>query len=63
MRGLAAFIVCSVVGLWNTNQLPISQEINLPEAQGKISSINQFLEAMGHGTGPFIVGYILVVFN
>ena len=53
----------AVLGLWNINQPPILQDINLPEAQGKISSANQFLEALGMGTGPIIAGYILVIFN
>lgn len=38
------FIARSVVGLWNINQAPILQKVNLPEAQGAISSANQFLE-------------------
>ena len=63
IMGLDLLIVRSVVGIWNVNQPPILQEINLPEAQGKISSANQFLEAMGSGTGPIIAGYILMIFN
>ncbi|NVM34310.1 MAG: MFS transporter [Candidatus Lokiarchaeota archaeon] len=63
IMGLIGFIVRSVLGLWNINQPPILQEINLPEAQGKISSANQFLEAIGSGTGPIIAGIVLVVFN
>lgn len=61
--GLVAFIARSVVGLWSINQPPILQEINLPEAQGKINSANQFLEAIGSGTGPIIAGFILMEFN
>jgi MFS family permease len=41
--------------IYSINQTPILQKINLPEAQGKISSANQFLEMIGHGTGPLIV--------
>ena len=63
IMGLTAFIARSVVGLWNINQPPVLQEINLPEAQGKINSANQFLEALGAGTGPIIAGFILVAFN
>ncbi len=61
--GLVMFIVRSFVGLWNINQPPILQEINLPEAQGKIASANQFLEAIGSGSGPILAGFILVLFN
>ncbi len=61
--GLVAFIARAFGGLWNINQPPILQEINLPEAQGKINSANQFLEALGAGSGPIIAGYILISFN
>ncbi|MFX1454851.1 MAG: MFS transporter [Promethearchaeota archaeon] len=61
VMGLIAFMARSIVGLWNINQPPILQEINLPEAQGKISSANQFLESIGSGTGPIIAGYLLVI--
>ena len=61
--GLIMFIGRSFVGLWNINQPPVLQEINLPEAQGKISSANQFLEAIGSGTGPIIAGIVLMTFN
>ncbi|GAG67214.1 unnamed protein product, partial [marine sediment metagenome] len=63
VMGLIAFIARSVSGLWHINQPPLLQEINLPEAQGKVSSANQFLEAIGQGTGPIIAGYILITFN
>jgi len=63
IMGSLAFIARSVVGLWNINQPPILQAINLPEAQGTISSANQFLEAIGSGTGPIIAGSLLIFFN
>jgi len=61
--GLLAFIARGVVGLFNINQPPILQAINLPEAQGTMSSVNQFLEAIGSGTGPIIAGSLLLFFN
>jgi MFS family permease len=61
--GIILFIARAFLGLWNINQPPILQEINLPEAQGKISSANQFLEAIGSGTGPILAGFILLAFN
>lgn len=63
IMGVLIFIGRSFVGLWSINQPPILQEINLPEAQGKINSANQFLEAIGGGTGPIIAGMILMRFN
>ncbi|MFW9785320.1 MAG: hypothetical protein ACFFFB_23775, partial [Candidatus Heimdallarchaeota archaeon] len=35
----------------------------LPEAQGKISSANQFLELIGSGLGPMLAGFLLINFN
>ncbi len=63
VMGLLAFIARSTMGLWNINQPPLLQKINLPEAQGKISSANQFLEAIGSGTGPIIAGILLITFQ
>lgn len=63
MLGLVAFIVRSIFGLYNINQPPLIQKINLPEAQGFISSTNQFLESIGYGTGPILAGILLSIFN
>jgi predicted MFS family arabinose efflux permease len=52
-----------VLGLWNINQPPIIQVINLPEAQGTITSANQFLETIGHGTGTILAGLLLYLFG
>lgn len=51
----------TIFSLYLVNQSPILQEINLPEAQGKITSWNQFLESMGRGGGPLIAGFLLVL--
>ena len=61
--GTFAFLARAVVEIWNINQPPILQAINLPEAQGMISSANQFLELIGSGTGPIIAGFLLIYFN
>jgi len=63
VMGLLAFIARSTTGLWNINQPPVLQKINLPEAQGKISSANQFLESIGQGMGPIIAGILLVTYG
>ncbi|MGB5910272.1 MAG: MFS transporter [Promethearchaeia archaeon] len=63
VMGSLVFLARAVVGLWNINQPPILQAINLPEAQGTISSANQFLELIGSGSGPIIAGFLLASFN
>jgi len=63
VMGSLAFLARGVIGIWNINQPPILQAINLPEAQGKISSANQLLELIGSGTGPILAGFLLVYFN
>jgi len=49
--------------LYMVNQAPIIQDINLPEAQGKITSYNQLLENIGLGIGPLLVGILLTLTN
>nr|WP_280178729.1 MFS transporter [Candidatus Prometheoarchaeum syntrophicum] len=61
MFGLIIFTIRAVLGIYNVNQNPIIQAINLPEAQGTVSSWGQFLETIANGLGPVIAGYILSV--
>lgn len=61
--GIMAFLVKMIITIYSINQPPILQKINLPEAQGKISSANQFLELIGSGLGPMIAGVLLINFN
>ncbi|MFW9821071.1 MAG: MFS transporter [Candidatus Thorarchaeota archaeon] len=61
--GIMAFLAKMVITIYSINQPPILQKINLPEAQGKISSANQFLELIGSGLGPTIAGFLLINFN
>jgi MFS family permease len=61
--GIMAFLAKMIFTIYAINQPPILQKINLPEAQGKISSANQFLELIGLGLGPMIAGILLVNFN
>ncbi|MBD3214849.1 MAG: MFS transporter [Candidatus Lokiarchaeota archaeon] len=61
--GLVALAARSILGLYSINQPPLIQKINLPEAQGFISSTNQFLESIGYGTGPILAGFLLEIFN
>lgn len=59
--GILLFILRAVLGIYHINQTPILQIINLPEAQGTISSWNQFLEELGFGLGPIISGFLLAI--
>jgi len=59
--GMIIFTIRAVLGIYNVNQNPIIQAINLPEAQGTVSSWGQFLETIAMGLGPVIAGYILSV--
>ena len=63
VMGILFFISSTIQSLFLVNQAPVLQEINLPEAQGKISSWNQCLEAIGFGAGPLIVGILLSLSN
>ena len=58
-----AFLAKMILTIYSINQPPILQKINLPEAQGKISSANKFLESIGSGLGPMIAGFLLINFN
>jgi MFS family permease len=56
------FFTSNIAGtLFMVNQGPILQEINLPEAQGKIASWNQLVENVGWGIGTLIIGILLVI--
>ncbi|MHA2431302.1 MAG: MFS transporter [Promethearchaeota archaeon] len=61
--GIMAFLSKMIYTIYTINQPPILQKINLPEAQGKISSANQFFELIGSGLGPMIAGFLLANFN
>ncbi|RLI63350.1 MAG: hypothetical protein DRO88_10150 [Promethearchaeia archaeon] len=52
--GLIIFAIITARVLYLTNQPPVLQAINLPEAQGFISSVNQFLEIFASGLAPVI---------
>ncbi|NMC04032.1 MAG: MFS transporter [Candidatus Lokiarchaeota archaeon] len=57
--GIMVFVMRAVLSIYHINQTPVLQAINLPEAQGFISSANQFLETIGYGMGPLIAGILL----
>ncbi len=51
----------SISSLYDVNQPPLLQEINLPEAQGQIVSWNRLLENIGFGSGPLITGILISI--
>ncbi|MBD3196394.1 MAG: MFS transporter [Candidatus Lokiarchaeota archaeon] len=59
IMGLCFLISQSISGLYEINQGPIIQEINLPEAQGQIVSWNKFLENISFGAGPLVSGIFI----
>ncbi|MFX0187790.1 MAG: MFS transporter [Candidatus Hodarchaeota archaeon] len=59
--GTLLFTSSIISSLYLVNQAPLLQEINLPEAQGKITSWNQLVENIGFGAGPLIVGILLSI--
>jgi MFS family permease len=63
VAGILIFCQRAIQGIYNVNQPPVLQEINLPEAQGQIRAWNQFLEALGNGIGPLMGGILLTVLS
>ena len=63
IMGTLFFTSSTISSLYMVNQAPIIQDINLPEAQGKITSWNQLLENIGLGIGPLLVGILLILTN
>lgn len=60
--GTVYVFTSSISALYEINQPPILQEINLPEGQGQIIALNRLLESIGFGSGPLIAG-ILILFT
>jgi MFS family permease len=60
---LMIFFMRAVMGIYNINQNPILQAVNLPEAQGQVTAWGQFLETIAMGLGPTIAGIILTYYS
>ncbi|MFX0072751.1 MAG: MFS transporter [Candidatus Hermodarchaeota archaeon] len=61
--GILSFIVIFVIGafllgIYDSNQPPIINSINLPETRGSVYAVNRFLEELGGAIGPLILGVI-----
>ncbi|MBN2152687.1 MAG: MFS transporter [Candidatus Lokiarchaeota archaeon] len=61
--GAMMFGIQAVIGLFYINQSPFLQAINLPEAQGAVSSLNKFLELLGRSIGLLLSGITLEWLN
>ena len=61
VMGIIETVSSSISSLYEINQPPVLQEINLPEAQGQIVSLNRLLESIGWGSGPLITGIFIVL--
>ena len=59
IMGIMMFLSNAVGSLFMVNQAPLIQEINLPEAQGKMTSWNQLVENTGMGIGAILIGLLL----
>jgi MFS family permease len=53
---ITLILLCRV--LYLANQKPVIQEINLPETQGFVSSLNQFIEVLASAIAPIFGGFV-----
>jgi MFS family permease len=60
---ICIFFGNAIGNVFAVNQRPILQKINLPEAQGLISSANVLLESLGRGIGMILSGFFLDFFH
>jgi len=51
----------AISSLYEINQPPLLQDINLPEAQGQITAWNRLLETIAFGSGPLIAGILISI--
>ncbi len=61
--GVLMLVMRATFSIFGVNQPPILQEINLPEAQGRIASMGQLVEIFSYGSGPLLAGVVLVAFT
>ncbi|MBN2151095.1 MAG: MFS transporter [Candidatus Lokiarchaeota archaeon] len=61
--GALLLVMRATFSIFGVNQPPILQEINLPEAQGRIASLGQLVEIFSYGSGPLLAGAVLVAFS
>nr|MDO8118643.1 hypothetical protein [Candidatus Sigynarchaeota archaeon] len=52
-----------MMNVYIINQTPLLQKVNLPEAQGTVSSIDRFFEILSVGIGSILSGFLLAAFN
>ncbi len=61
--GIILFIILFAVGIFLTamydpNQPPVLNAINLPETRGSVFALNRFVEEIGGALGPLIIGIL-----
>ena len=61
--GILTFIIfftlgAFLLGMYDPNQPPIINSVNLPETRGSIYAVNRFVEELGGAIGPLILGII-----
>lgn len=61
--GSLMLVMRATFSIFAVNQPPILQEINLPEAQGRVASLGQLVEIFSYGSGPLLAGAVLVAFG
>ncbi len=61
--GILMLVMRSTFSIFGVNQPPILQEVNLPEAQGRIASMGQLVEIFSYGSGPLLAGVVLAAFT
>ncbi len=63
ISGISYLIGYLLSAIFAVSQPPLIQKLNLPEAQGTISSINNFFEILSVGIGAILAGIFLSLFN
>ena len=63
MVGIVLFVSRLSFSIFNVNQTPIIQELNLPETQGTMKSLNQLVEVLGYALGPIFAGILISLFE
>jgi MFS family permease len=61
--GVLMLVMRATFSIFGVNQPPILQEVNLPEAQGRIASLGQLVEIFSYGSGPLLAGVVLITFS
>ncbi|TFG04984.1 MAG: MFS transporter [Promethearchaeota archaeon] len=66
--GILTFIIlftfgAFLLGMYDPNQPPIINSVNLPETRGSVYAVNRFVEELGGAIGPLVLGIIFESFG